>query len=128
LLAERNKLALAFDAVDRYEAKLAASSLANAALRTALVEIWDSIPATYSETDPMVERHAKALGGIRAALALSADSLAQEVVAVLRDARKLLNVVGMWKEPVDEQWRMSWKELMPRLDALLARLGKGGPK
>jgi hypothetical protein len=42
---------------------------------------------------------------------------------VLKDARQLLNVVGIWKTPVDEQWRMSYAELMPRLDALLAQLG-----
>ena len=33
-------------------------------LELLLREIWDSIPSTYDENDPMVQRHAKALNAI----------------------------------------------------------------
>lgn len=38
------------------------------ALREAAEEVWASIPATYDESDPMVQRHARALLALGAAL------------------------------------------------------------
>jgi len=40
-----------------------------AALEEALREVWESVPSSYREDDPMVQRHAQALNAIPAALA-----------------------------------------------------------
>ena len=37
---------------------------------------------------------------------------------VIKDCVRLLNVAYLWKVPVDEQWRMSYRELMERINAL----------
>lgn len=37
-------------------------------LREAAQEVWDSVPATFDKDDPMVQRHARALNALRAAL------------------------------------------------------------
>ncbi len=39
------------------------------------------------------------------------------LIAMLRDAAKLLDVAGLWKEPVDEQWRQSYAEWRSRYTA-----------
>jgi hypothetical protein len=46
----------------RYLAYLPAGDLER--LRTAAQEVWDSVPATYEEADPMVIRHARALNDL----------------------------------------------------------------
>jgi Lar family restriction alleviation protein len=43
------------------------------------------------------------------------------LVALLRDAMKLLDVAGLWKAPVDEQWRESYADLRKLYGAALAR-------
>ncbi len=40
---------------------------------------------------------------------------------LLKDAMKLLDVAGMWKAPVDEQWRMSYADIRKRYDDRLLR-------
>jgi hypothetical protein len=39
-----------------------------AAILGAAQEVWDSVPATYDETDPVVKRHAAALNNLGALL------------------------------------------------------------
>lgn len=50
-------------------AALATRRLALAELWEAAGEVWASIPSTYDEKDPMVQRHARALNALGAALA-----------------------------------------------------------
>jgi len=37
-----------------------------------------------------------------------------EEPSLLVDAMKLLDIAGLWKEPVDEQWRQSYLDLRTR--------------
>jgi len=46
------------------DGKLAAAALAE--VRGLLTEIWHSIPSSYDEADPMVQRHARALNALQA--------------------------------------------------------------
>lgn len=39
------------------------------AVREAAREVWESVPSSYDENDPMVQRHARALNALGAALA-----------------------------------------------------------
>ena len=91
------------------DAKLAASSLANAVLRTALERMVNLYESEQDVGSPW-SRPAWLLS----ALALPADSLAQEVVKALREAQNALT----YRVDSDEQ-----HEVIGLLDALLEKLG-----
>jgi hypothetical protein len=40
---------------------------------------------------------------------------------IIKDSVQLLNVAYLWNVPVDEQWRMSYRELMERINELTGR-------
>jgi hypothetical protein len=40
---------------------------------------------------------------------------------IIKDSVQLLNVAYLWNVPVDEQWRMSYRELVERINELTGR-------
>ena len=76
----RRELADAHGCAQALERRAAAVTLDNARLRAKLLEVWDSVPSSYSEDDPLVKRHARVLNTIipfLAALASSPDAMVE---------------------------------------------------